>query len=154
MKFWDASALIPLCVDEPWTSPLLQVLAEDRLMVVWWGSIVECWSALTRLRREAVFTPHDEEQARAFLAYLATAWTEVLPHWTVRDHAGRLLQRYPLRAADSLQLAAALVWAQEQPDGKSFVCLDHRLRTAAQGEGFVLIPSPASLSGPLSPQPF
>jgi uncharacterized protein len=154
MKFWDASALIPLCLDEPWTAPLLQVLADDALMIVWWGSLVECWSAFARLRREGVFDPSDEEQARGLLAQLATVWAEVLPHQTVRDQAGRLLQRHPLRAADALQLAAALVWAEDQPVGQPFVCLDHRLRAAAQGEGFLLVPSPASLHAPPGPQPF
>jgi len=42
MKFWDASAIMPLCVEEPWTLWLSQVLAEDTLMVVWWGA---WWSA-------------------------------------------------------------------------------------------------------------
>jgi hypothetical protein len=42
MKFWDASAIVPLCLDEPWTRWLTQVLAEDPLMMVWWGSLVEC----------------------------------------------------------------------------------------------------------------
>ncbi|MBA2251932.1 MAG: hypothetical protein H0W13_04380, partial [Nitrospirales bacterium] len=47
---------------------------------------------------------------------------------------------HPLRAADSLQLAAALVWANRQAVGHHFVCLDQRLREAAHREGFVLLP--------------
>ena len=109
MRFWDASAIIPLCLAEPWTSFLLQILAEDRLMIVWWGSMVECWSAFARLRREGIFDTRDEEQARTILARLATAWTEVLPSQAVRDHTVPILQGHPLRAADALQLAAALV---------------------------------------------
>jgi predicted nucleic acid-binding protein len=112
MKFWDASAIIPLCLEEPWTPWLTQVLAEDTLMIVWWGSLVECWSALARLRREGLFQSSEEEHARALLARLAMAWTEVLPSQAVRDHAAHALQRHPLRAADGLQLAAALVWVQ------------------------------------------
>jgi hypothetical protein len=72
MKFWDASAIIPLCLEEPWTTFLMQILAEDRLMIVWWGSLVEYWSAFARLRREGLFDTRDEEQARAILARLAT----------------------------------------------------------------------------------
>lgn len=154
MKFWDASAIIPLCLAEPWTPFLLQILAEDVLMIVWWGSLVECWSAFARLRREGLFDTRDEEQARAILARLATAWTEVLPSQAVRDHTARTLQQHPLRAADALQLAAALVWVQGQPIGQPFVCLDHRLRTAAQREGFLLVPSPESLPVPAPPQRF
>ena len=154
MKFWDASAIIPLCLDEPWTPFLLQSLAEDGLMIVWWGSLVACWSAFARLRREGLFDTRDEEQARAILARLVTAWTEVLLSQAVRDHTARALQRHPLRAADALQLAAALVWVQGQPSGQPFVCLDHRLRAAAQREGFLLIPSPESLQAPPPPQRF
>ena len=96
MKFWDASAIIPLCLDEPWTPGLTQVLAEDALMVVWWGSMVECWSAFARLRREGIFQTGDEEQARTLLAHLATAWTEILPSQAVRDHAARVLRWHPV----------------------------------------------------------
>ena len=137
MKFWDASAIIPLCLEEPWTLLLSEVLAEDTLMIVWWGSMVECWSAFARLRREGLFQTRDEEHARTLLARLAPA-----------------LQGHPLRAADGLQLAAALVWVQGQPSGQPFVCLDHRLRAAAQREGFLLLPSPESLQAPTPSQRF
>ena len=109
MIFWDASAIVPLCLDEPWTPLLTQVLAEDPLMLVWWGSMVECWSAFARLRRGGLFDTSDEEHARTILTRLATAWTEILPSQAVRDYAARALQWHPLRAADGLQLAAALV---------------------------------------------
>jgi predicted nucleic acid-binding protein len=154
MKFWDASAIIPLCLEGPWTPGLSQVLAEDTLMIVWWGSMVECWSAFARLRREGLFQPSEEAQARALLAHLATAWAEILPSQAVRDHAAHALQWHPLRAADGLQLAAALVWVQGQPSGQAFVCVDHRLRAAAQREGFLLILSPESLPAPTPSQRF
>jgi uncharacterized protein len=154
MKFWDASAIVPLCLDEPWTLWFTQVLAEDPLMMVWWGSMVECWSAFARLRREGLFNTSDEEHAREIFARLATAWTEIVPSQAVRDHAAHTLQWHPLRAADGLQLAAALVWVQGQPIGQPFVCLEHRLRAAAQREGFLLLPSPQFLQAPTLPQRF
>ena len=40
---------------------------------------------------------------------------EVLPAEAVREQAARLLRLHPLRAADALQLAAALVWADSPP---------------------------------------
>lgn len=54
----------------------------------------------------------------------------------------RLLASHPLRAADALQLAAALVWARGQPGGHEIVCLDDRLASAALLEGFTVLPSP------------
>ncbi len=59
----------------------------------------------------------------------------------VRRRAGKLLAVHPLRAADSLQLATALVFCEDDPTGESFVCLDDRLRDAAMSEGFQLLPS-------------
>jgi hypothetical protein len=44
-----------------------------------------------------------------------------------------------LRAADSLQLAAALVAAEHQPHALEFVSLDERLNEAASREGFPVV---------------
>ncbi|MGB2827951.1 MAG: hypothetical protein WBC50_07130, partial [Dehalococcoidales bacterium] len=69
------------------------------------------------------------------------SWTQIEPSQDIRDMAGRLLRLHPLRAADSLQLAAALIWAEKNPKGHHFVCLDNTLREAARNEGFTLLPS-------------
>lgn len=140
MKFWDASAVIPLCLEEPWTSDLQAIAEEDQALVVWWGTPIECTSAFARLRREGVLRDTDEDQARFLLERLATVWTEIQPTHAVREQAKRALRLHPLRAADALQLAAALVWTQGQPSGHAFVCLDRRLRQAAHREGFLLLP--------------
>lgn len=64
----------------------------------------------------------------------------IAPTDELRRRAARLLAFHPLRAADALQLAAALVWCEEQPSGEIFVSLDERLREAAHQEGFTLEP--------------
>ena len=64
----------------------------------------------------------------------------VSPTDDVRRRAARLLAGHPLRAADALQLAAALIWCEEQPHEETFVSLDERLRNAARREGFALAP--------------
>ena len=140
MIFWDASAIIPLCIDEPNTKPVKDILRTDSSMAVWWGSIVECHSAFARLRRDKVLKHSEEDQVRRLLSILADAWTEIDPSEDIRNEASRLLLLHPLRAADSFQLAAALVWAGKTPRGHRFVCLDGRLRDAARKEGFTLKP--------------
>jgi uncharacterized protein len=96
---------------------------------------------LARLRREETLTLDEEEQAHAILKALMTGWTEVEPSGSVREQAARVLRLHPLRAADSLQLAAALVWCQgDRP--REFVCLDQRLREAGRREGFTIFPRP------------
>jgi predicted nucleic acid-binding protein len=140
MIFWDASAVIPLCIEEPATAGLRSVLEAEGEMVAWWGTEVECCSALARLRREGVISTHSEDQAKSVLNAAARTWTEIRPGNEVRSIAIRLLLAHPLRAADSLQLAAAIVWAGKSPKNHRFACLDRRLRTAARSEGFQLVP--------------
>lgn len=141
MIFWDASAIIPLCIDEPQTKVVKGILKKDTSMAVWWGSIVECHSAFARLRRDKFLKHKEEDQVRHILTILSDAWTEIDPSEDIRNIASRLLLLHPLRAVDSLQLAAAIVWAGKTPKGNHFVCLDRRLRSAARKEGFALMPS-------------
>jgi uncharacterized protein len=130
MRFWDTSALLPLCVDEPESVGVKGLLRHDPSMVVSWASIIECWSALARRRREGVLQTSDEESARTFLRTLQESWIEVLPSEDIRARAGRLLRLHPIRSADAVQLAAALVWAGDPPSGESLFTTG-RLREAA-----------------------
>lgn len=59
----------------------------------------------------------------------------------VRERARRLLESHPLRAADALQLAAALIASEEEPKDLPFVTLDRRLALAAEKEGFKVLGS-------------
>ena len=143
MKFWDASAVIPLCVDEEQTQVVRDIAKKDGSLIVWWGSLVESYSAFARLRRDKSLSSDDEAAGLMVLSELADAWTEIEPSDDIREITKRLLQNYPLRAADSLQLAAALVWCDKTPKGHHFVCLDIRLREAAAKEGFTVLPAKA-----------
>jgi predicted nucleic acid-binding protein len=63
----------------------------------------------------------------------------------VRSYAFRVLRVHQLRAADALQLAAALVWAGTPATGPSpvaeIVTLDGRLAEAARLEGLSVLPA-------------
>jgi predicted nucleic acid-binding protein len=136
VRFWDSSALVPLCLDQPRSAEARKLAAEDAEMVVWWGSSIECASAIARLHREDHLTAAEERAARALLASLGASWFEIQPGSGLRDQAMRVLRLHPLRAADALQLAAALEWAGPAA-GSAFVTFDDRLRGAAEREGFV-----------------
>jgi len=138
LRFWDASALVPLLVTEPPRDALLALLDRDPIMVVWWGTPVECASALARRERDGALPPSDATAAFDRLRQLVRGWQEVLPSDSVRRVALRLLRVHPLRAAGSLQLAAALVAAEHEPATLEFVSLDDRLNDAASREGFPL----------------
>jgi hypothetical protein len=140
MKFWDSSAIIPLCIEEPHTKVVREIAKKDGAIVVWWGSLIECYSAFARLYREGLLESHEEEQVAEILLSLSRSWTEIKPGEDIRDIAIRILRNHPLRAADSLQLAAAIVWADRRPRGHHFICLDNKLREAAKREGFMISP--------------
>lgn len=140
MKFWDSSAIIPLFVDEVPTTRIKRLADEDSALVVWWATTIECYAALARRRREGMLTATEEGQAQRILSLLCDRWTEIEPSREIREVAMRVLRLHSLRAADSLQLAAALVWADRHATGYEFVTLDHKLRDAAQTEGFSVLP--------------
>jgi len=143
MMFWDASAVIPLCVTEKGSEAMKRLLMADPLMSVWWATPVECCSAFARLRREGILDTEEEGLAKEPLYELMKAVTEIKPSQKVRDNALRLIATHPLRSADALQLAAALIWTNGNPHGYSLVCLDNKLRMAAQKEGFTIVPEKA-----------
>ena len=138
--FWDSSALVPLLVPEAASEALTQLLAGDPEPMIWWATPLECQSAVQRRHRERPFDPAQLAGATERLRQLVQHADAVAPTDEVRRRAGRLLSLHPLRAADALQLAAALVWSEEQPHGEGFVCLDERLRVAAAKEGFTPFP--------------
>ena len=137
MIFWDSSAVVPLLVDESPREGLLELLRRDSGMVVWWGTPVECASAIARREREGALGA--ASQALERLRTITGEWHEVLATTMVRSVALRMLRVHALRAADSLQLAAAFVAAEQDPSSLEFVSLDDRLVEAADREGFRVI---------------
>jgi uncharacterized protein len=135
--FWDSSAVVPLCVGQA-TSAFGSAAMRNRSITVWWGTSVEVTSAFARLLREGEIGSRSFRMAMARLAKLRGMWIEVQPAEPVRDLAEALVQRHPLRAADAMQLAAALIWSKRQPRSRSFVCFDGRLAEAAVKEGFTV----------------
>lgn len=145
MRFWDASALLPLCLDEGRSSDVDRLVREDPRMTVWWATPVECASAIARRRREGAFSAADQDSAFEVLDRLSSAWFEIQPGQLVRSYAFRVLRVHQLRAADALQLAAALVWAGSPATGPApvaeIVTLDGRLAEAARLEGLTVLPA-------------
>jgi uncharacterized protein len=138
MRFWDSSAVIPLLVQEEQTSRRQAQLRDDPRMTVWWACRLECSSALNRLLRDGGLDEEGLARALGALEILTDGWYEVLPTSELRARAMRLLRVHPLRAADSQQLAAALIATLENPSTLPFLTDDERLREAAQKEGFTV----------------
>ena len=81
----------------------------------------------------------DLEVANRRLMLLRKIWREIQPTNLLRDRAETCLERHELRAADAFQLAAALVWCNEKPKNRAFLCRDLRLREAARHQGFSIV---------------
>ena len=136
--FWDTSALVPLFVVEP-TSTRANELSVSYAQVVWWATEVEVHSAVSRLQRMGAISNPERQTGLSKLSSLKDSWQVVEPSMMIRDRARNLLAAYPLRAADSLQLAAALVWCDFEPANRKFLTADVRLSEAAAAEGFDVI---------------
>jgi hypothetical protein len=138
MRFWDSSALVPLFAAEARTRTVQSMYTRDPEVVVWWGTLVECASAIARLERDGELSASDAAESFSRLDAFAPSWMQIDPSDEVRESARRFLRVHPLRAADALQLAAALAAAERRPSTLAFVTFDDRLREAAGKEGFLL----------------
>jgi len=143
MRFWDASAVVPLVITEATTKALQGLAAADPAMLVWWAAEVECASAIAHLEREGALDPPALIEAFDRLKRLADGWHEVDASDGIREAAIRFLRVHPLRAADALQLAAAFVAAERRPSSLELITLDDRLAAAARNEGFAVTELPS-----------
>src|SRR4030095_12304347 len=103
--------------------------------VSWSGSAVEIASAIERRTREGSLSNGEHAAARAALGELAAAWTEISALGPVRDRAMRLVATHALRAADAMQLGAALVAVGDRPAWHDFLCADAPLGDAGAPHG-------------------
>ena len=140
MRFWDSSAIVPLLVREEVSEVAVKLLRADTAMVVLWGALVECESALARRVRENTLAAAAMKAAGARMKRLSAGWMEVAAGDELRRTALRMLRVHPLRAADALHLAAAFVAADRAPESLEFVSFDTRLAAAASLEGFRVLP--------------
>ena len=139
MKFWNSSVLIPLLTNEPASDTCRSWLALDPVVLVWSFSAVEVTSALERRRREGRLRAAQLAAARRRFGKLESAWSEIAAYEAVRAKARRLLALHALRAADAMQLGAALIACEDRPAALDFVTLDARLASAAEREGFPVL---------------
>lgn len=139
MRFWDSSAILPVIIAEAESSWARKLLKSDPKGLVWCLSIVEVRSAIARRARDGALTVVTHDAARRRANRLFKALPQVVALEAVRARALRLLDLHSLRAADSLQLAAALVAAKDRPEELPFVTLDQRLAEAARREGFPIL---------------
>jgi predicted nucleic acid-binding protein len=136
VRFWDTSALVSLVAEEPRSAACRRLLKDKAGVVVWALTRTEMISAVWQRSRSGDLTSTRLTRALARIEAMARQWDEISDLDLVRERAERLLAQHPLRAADALQLAAALVLTRDRPRGRDFVTADGVLAQAAAAEGF------------------
>jgi len=139
LRYWDASALVPLIVAESDSERVRGWLADDDHVVTWVWTRTEVTSAIERRTREELLSRRQRRELLDRLGTLADGWDEVTDVLAVRSRAEALLARHSLRAADAGQLGAALLVQEQLAGPLTFVCRDQRLLTAADVEGLRLL---------------
>ena len=128
MIFWDASAVLPLCVQED-PSPLVRdLLLGDPAMVAWWGTPVECCSALACLQREGHLDRQAVSRAVRFLDSLRAGWSEILPSHQVREGALRCISVHGLKAAGLVAIGCRH-GLEQLPTNRTLLCLFRQAAT-------------------------
>jgi len=140
--YLDASALVKRYVTEVGTGWIrdLVIPAGANLLLTSRVTMVEIRSALARRRREgSVSTAEHAFAIEALRAHSLAQYRLVEFDVSVADLAGDLIERYPLRAYDAVQLASALTVARVVADAHLpapiFLTADDRLLEIAEAEG-------------------
>ena len=142
MRFWDASAVLPLIVHETGSALVLGWLREDQDIMLWGLTRLELASAIERRAREGSLRPAERAAAQRRAQRLADDAHEVVDLAAVRSRGSAVLARHALRAADAAQLGAALLIADPEPASLTMVVLDRRLAAAAEREGLNVLTWP------------
>lgn len=134
MNYWDASAIVALLAGEA-AAKRYRPFGAERI-VTWWATPVECVSAIARREREGS-APEVVAESYRRLSAIELGWLQIHPSDRLRRSAIRFLKAHPLRAADALHLAAAMIASHFEPQLVHFLTEDTRLRKVAEKEGFL-----------------
>ena len=134
MLFLDASALVKRYVEEDGSDSVIEAMAGQSVAISRL-SATEVVSAICRRCREGDMRVEQRETALRSIDSERPDFHVVELTEEVTTRAAALLRRHPLRASDSLQLAACLLLADELGKPTSLLAFDEQLVSAAQAEG-------------------
>lgn len=127
---------MPLIVKQPSSPAVQQWMAQDPEIAIWTLTPVEIVSALRRLVRSGQLEEDEANRAESLLIEFAKRCHLIIDVELVKAIACRVLRVHSLRAADALQLGAALAWAGSNTQGSILHTFDQQLAIAAGREGF------------------
>lgn len=137
MRYYDTSALVKQYLQEAGSKLVLELLKSGEKVYTASLTYAEGHAAFSRRTREGRLT---RQTARRLALRFDKDWESydvVILGEDVLRLARQMLYRHPLRSADAIHLASALLLARTSPTARwSFVCADGRLCDAAKAEGF------------------
>ena len=128
--FLDSSALAKRYVQEPGSDRVEEILFGASSLGVSMICLSEVISALCRRRRERRLSQQQYLRAKQALFQDLEDSSLIGVTEAVVAHAVELLERWPLRSSDSLQVASAAEWSADL-----FVSADEKQCAAARGYG-------------------
>lgn len=137
MRYFDTSALVKQYLQEAGSKMVLELLKTGDKVYTASLTYAETHAAFSRRTREGRLT---RETTRRLALRFDRDWESydvVIMSTDVLRLTRQMLYRHPLRSADAIHLASALLLARTTPMVRwAFVCADGRLCGAAEAEGF------------------
>lgn len=137
MRYFDTSALVKQYLQEAGSKIVLELLRTGEKVYTASLTYAETHAAFGRRTREGRL---NRDTSRRLALRFDKDWESydvVILSETVLRLARQLLYRHPLRSADAIHLASALLLARTSPTPRwAFVCADSRLCEAAEAQGF------------------
>ena len=140
MRYYDTSALVKQYLQEAGSKLVLELLKSGERVYTASLTYAETHAAFSRRTREGRLTRETTKRLALRFDKDWESYDIVVLSENVFRLARQMLYRHPLRSADAIHLASALLLARTSPRSSwSFVCADGRLCDAAKSEGFQAI---------------
>lgn len=135
--FVDTSALVKIYIGEPGSERMREAVAREEPAVASRLAFAEIHATFARRRREGLLLASEFDQLRLRFGEDWEELTQVPIGPEVLALVPGLCERHPLRGADALYLASALLLRQEGLE-TTFACSDRNLLAAAAAEGLAI----------------
>jgi len=137
VRYFDTSALVKqYFLKEPGSKTVRELLKSGEKVFTAVLSYTETHAAFARRRREGLLSAQVTRRLALRFDRDWESYEILLLSGDALALARELIYRHPLRSADAIHLASALLLARKTPASEwEFVCADKRLRDAATSEG-------------------